>query len=136
MNASNTKGITSAISCYFVRSCPVLVPSPPRILRPLTSRCMCNFFNIPRLPQQLPYKTGAQNLHSRINEEQIKACLVQISRHRFSLVIAGLTKILQRVNELVRKVKSKSNCHMVVKISLVKTHYFFSNIMITIREFE
>ncbi|KAG6459574.1 hypothetical protein O3G_MSEX011449 [Manduca sexta] len=55
---------------------------------------------IQRFEEQLPYKTGAQNLHSRINEEQCKACLVQISRHRFSLVIAGLTKILQRVNEL------------------------------------
>ncbi|KAM3956254.1 LOW QUALITY PROTEIN: neurofibromin 1 [Aphomia sociella] len=54
---------------------------------------------IARFEEQLPYKTGAQNLHSRINEEQCKACLVQISRHRFSLVIAGLTKILQRVNE-------------------------------------
>ncbi|GBP42984.1 Neurofibromin [Eumeta japonica] len=55
---------------------------------------------ITRFEEQLPYKTGAQNLHSRINEEQCKACLVQISRHRFSLVIAGLTKILQRVNEM------------------------------------
>ncbi|XP_013143458.1 PREDICTED: neurofibromin isoform X1 [Papilio polytes] len=55
---------------------------------------------IARFEEQLPYKTGAQNLHSRINEEQCKACLVQISRNRFSLVIAGLTKILQRVNEL------------------------------------
>ncbi|XP_050358342.1 neurofibromin-like isoform X3 [Nymphalis io] len=59
---------------------------------------------IARFEDQLPYKTGAQNLHSRRNEEQLmknsKACLVQISRHRFSLVIAGLTKILQRVNEL------------------------------------
>ncbi|XP_060809014.1 neurofibromin [Amyelois transitella] len=55
---------------------------------------------IARFEEQLPYKTGTQNLHSRINEEQCKACLVQISRHRFSLVIAGLTKILQRVNEL------------------------------------
>ncbi|KAF9790049.1 hypothetical protein SFRURICE_002414 [Spodoptera frugiperda] len=55
---------------------------------------------IARFEEQLPYKTGAQNLHSRINEEQCKACLVQISKHRFSLVISGLTKILQRVNEL------------------------------------
>ncbi|CAB3257524.1 unnamed protein product [Arctia plantaginis] len=55
---------------------------------------------ISRFEEQLPYKTGAQNLHSRINEEQCKACLVQISRHRFSLVIAGLTKILQKLNEL------------------------------------
>ncbi|XP_063836459.1 neurofibromin-like [Ostrinia nubilalis] len=56
---------------------------------------------IARFEEQLPYKTGAQSLHTRLTEEQCKACLVQISRHRFSLVIAGLTKILQRINEQV-----------------------------------
>lgn len=33
--------------------------------------------------------------------EQNKECLIQISRYKFSLVISGLTKILQRVNESV-----------------------------------
>jgi neurofibromin 1 len=33
--------------------------------------------------------------------DQNQRCLIEISRHRFSLVISGLTKILQRVNELV-----------------------------------
>ncbi|XP_077293081.1 neurofibromin 1 [Arctopsyche grandis] len=54
---------------------------------------------ISRFEDQLPCRTGHQNTHSRINEEQCKVCLIQISRHRFSLVISGLTKILQRVNE-------------------------------------
>ncbi|RVE54409.1 hypothetical protein evm_000894 [Chilo suppressalis] len=64
---------------------------------------------IARFEEQLPYKTGAQNLHSRINEEQCKACLVQISRHRFSLVISGLTKILQRINELYQPTITSSS---------------------------
>lgn len=48
---------------------------------------------------QLPYKTGPQTTHSRINEEQNKNSLIQISRYKFSLVISGLTKILHNVNE-------------------------------------
>jgi hypothetical protein len=31
----------------------------------------------------------------------IEQSLIQISRYRFSLVISGLTKMLQRVNEIV-----------------------------------
>ncbi|XP_049859509.1 neurofibromin isoform X2 [Schistocerca gregaria] len=55
---------------------------------------------ITRFEEQLPCRTGPQTTHSRINEEQNKKCLIQISRYRFSLVISGLTKILQRVNEM------------------------------------
>ncbi|XP_054264930.1 neurofibromin isoform X3 [Macrosteles quadrilineatus] len=55
---------------------------------------------ITRFEEQLPCRTGPQTTHSRVNEEQIKSCLIQISRYRFSLVISGLTKILQRVNEM------------------------------------
>ncbi|XP_044742019.1 neurofibromin [Chrysoperla carnea] len=54
---------------------------------------------ITRFEEQLPYKTGPQTTHSRINEEQNKNCLIQISRYKFSLVISGLTKILHLVNE-------------------------------------
>ncbi|XP_028166056.1 neurofibromin-like [Ostrinia furnacalis] len=64
---------------------------------------------IARFEEQLPYKTGAQSLHTRLTEEQCKACLVQISRHRFSLVIAGLTKILQRINEQYQPTLSSSS---------------------------
>ncbi|KAK7864725.1 hypothetical protein R5R35_013611 [Gryllus longicercus] len=55
---------------------------------------------ITRFEEQLPCRTGPQTTHSRINEEQNKKCLIQISRYRFSLVISGLTKILHGVNEM------------------------------------
>lgn len=52
---------------------------------------------------QLPYRTGNTSTQARINIEQtlIEQSLVQISRYRFSLVISGLTKMLQRANEAV-----------------------------------
>lgn len=50
---------------------------------------------------QLPYRTGATGSHKHLNQDQTSASLIQISRYRFSLVIQGLTKHLQRVNELV-----------------------------------
>lgn len=51
---------------------------------------------------QLPYRTGNTSTQARINIEQnIEQSLIQISRYRFSLVIVGLTKMLQRVNETV-----------------------------------
>lgn len=51
---------------------------------------------------QLPYRTGNTSTQARINIEQnIEQSLIQISRYRFSLVIVGLTKMLQRVNEIV-----------------------------------
>ncbi|XP_035742449.1 neurofibromin-like isoform X1 [Vespa mandarinia] len=55
---------------------------------------------IARFEEQLPCRTGPQTTHSRLNEERNKKCLIQISRYRFSLVISGLTKMLQRVNEM------------------------------------
>lgn len=54
----------------------------------------CHFF-------QLPCRTGPQTTYSKLNEEQNKKCLVTISKYRFSLVIAGLTKILQRVIDMI-----------------------------------
>lgn len=51
---------------------------------------------------QLPYRTGRTSSQARISIEQnIEQSLIQISKYRFSLVIAGLTKMLQRVNEIV-----------------------------------
>ena len=50
---------------------------------------------------QLPYRTGPQTSHACQMVEQNKECLIQISKYKFSLVISGLTKILQRVNESV-----------------------------------
>ncbi|XP_058804864.1 neurofibromin [Phymastichus coffea] len=52
-----------------------------------------------RFEEQLPYRSGPQTTISRLNEERHKKCLIQISKHRFSLVISGLTNMLKRVNE-------------------------------------
>ncbi|XP_050702406.1 neurofibromin-like, partial [Eriocheir sinensis] len=53
-----------------------------------------------RFEEQLPCRTGPQTQHTKFNVEQNKECLVRISRYKFSLVIAGLHKILQKVNEM------------------------------------
>ena len=53
------------------------------------------------LLSQLPCRTGPQTTHARYNVEHNKDCLIYISHYRFSLVISGLTKILQKVNETV-----------------------------------
>lgn len=50
---------------------------------------------------QLPYRTGPHGTQARLSIDQTMTCLIQISRYRFSLVISGLTKMLQRVNEIV-----------------------------------
>ena len=55
---------------------------------------------VSRFEDQLPCRTGPQTHHSRCNVQQNKDCLIQISKFKFSLVISGLTKILQRINEL------------------------------------
>lgn len=54
---------------------------------------------------QLPCRPESH--HSRVNEKRSKKCLIEISRYRFSLVISGLTKILQRVNELTPSTSSQ-----------------------------
>ncbi|XP_057319291.1 neurofibromin [Microplitis mediator] len=54
---------------------------------------------ITRFENELPCRAGPQTTNSRINEQENRKFLIQISRHRFSLVISGLTKILQRVND-------------------------------------
>uniref|UniRef100_T1J6E5 Neurofibromin n=1 Tax=Strigamia maritima TaxID=126957 RepID=T1J6E5_STRMM len=55
---------------------------------------------ITRFEEQLPFRTGPQTTHSRMNVEQNKECLINISKHKFSLVISGLTKILVNVNDM------------------------------------
>ena len=75
---------------------------PPRAALYIHTDISCMVVHGVVLCFQLPCRTGPQTTHSRINEEQNKKCLIQISRYRFSLVISGLTKILQRVNEMVR----------------------------------
>ena len=57
---------------------------------------------------QLPYRSGNTTTQARINIEQIMTCLIEISQYRFYLVIGGLTKMLQRVNETYQP----SNCNL------------------------
>ncbi|CAL4066374.1 unnamed protein product, partial [Meganyctiphanes norvegica] len=53
-----------------------------------------------RYNEELPCRTGPQTQHSRLNVEQNKECLIQISKFKFAQVISGLYKILQRVTEM------------------------------------
>ncbi|XP_071652252.1 neurofibromin isoform X2 [Temnothorax longispinosus] len=60
-----------------------------------------------RFEAQLPCRSGPESPHSRVNEKRCKKCLIEISRYRFSFVISGLTKMLQRVNELTPSTSSQ-----------------------------
>lgn len=57
---------------------------------------------------QLPCRSGPRSPHSRVNEERNKKCLIEISQYRFSLVISGLTKMLQRVNDTEHRATTPS----------------------------
>lgn len=46
-------------------------------------------------------RVGVHGPQARVNYEQIMTCLIQISRYKFSLILAGLTKALQRTTETV-----------------------------------
>lgn len=50
---------------------------------------------------QLPVRVGIHSPQARQNYEHTMTCLIQISRYKFSLILAGLTKALQRTNESV-----------------------------------
>jgi len=60
---------------------------------------------------QLPCRSGLESPHSQVNGKRSKRCLIEISRYRFSLVISGLTKILQRVNELTPSTSGQRPFH-------------------------
>ena len=51
-----------------------------------------------RFEDQLPCRVGPPTHHSRINVQQNKESLIHISKWKFSLVIAGLTKTLAKVS--------------------------------------
>lgn len=53
-----------------------------------------------RFEEQLPCRIGPQTYHSRINVQQNKDSLIQISKCKFSLVISGLTRIMVKINEM------------------------------------
>ncbi|KAK2173204.1 hypothetical protein NP493_892g01057 [Ridgeia piscesae] len=52
------------------------------------------------LSEQLPIRTGLHTTQSIHNVEQNKACLIAVSKHKFSIVINGLTKTLQSVDNM------------------------------------
>ncbi|KAB7494213.1 Neurofibromin [Armadillidium nasatum] len=54
---------------------------------------------ITRFEEQLPCRTGPQTQHSRNNVEQNKEYLIHISKYKFSIVLSGLIKMLQKINE-------------------------------------
>ena len=53
-----------------------------------------------RFEDQLPCRVGPQTLQSRINVQQNKECLINISKFKFSMVISGLTKTLSKISEM------------------------------------
>ncbi|KAK2156732.1 hypothetical protein LSH36_206g01021 [Paralvinella palmiformis] len=55
---------------------------------------------ITRFDSQLPVRTGLHTTQSIQNVEQNKECLINVSKHKFSLVINGLTKTLQSVDAM------------------------------------
>ncbi|CAH8478803.1 unnamed protein product [Schistosoma turkestanicum] len=53
-----------------------------------------------RFDSQLPIRTGIHTAQSTQNMERNKECLVNVSRYKFSLVISGLTKMLQNIDSM------------------------------------
>ncbi|XP_062578923.1 neurofibromin-like isoform X10 [Saccostrea cucullata] len=66
---------------------------------------------IQRFDAQLPIKTGLHTTQSIQNVEQNKECLISVSKHKFSLVINGLTKILQNVSSMRIHPEAERNYH-------------------------
>ena len=50
---------------------------------------------------QLPIRTGLHTTQSIENVDQNKNCFISVSKHKFALVINGLTKTLQAVDTMV-----------------------------------
>ncbi|CAH8500828.1 unnamed protein product [Heterobilharzia americana] len=53
-----------------------------------------------RFDSQLPIRTGIHTAQSTQNMERNKECLVNVSKYKFSLVISGLTKMLQNIDSM------------------------------------
>lgn len=58
-------------------------------------------FSLFPLSAQLPVRVGIHGPQARLNYEHTMTCLIQISRYKFSLILAGLTRALQRTSESV-----------------------------------
>ena len=59
---------------------------------------------INRFEEQLPVKTGVQSGQTRSTLDLHKDCLIKVSRHKskFTIVVYGLTKMLQNINSITR----------------------------------
>lgn len=57
---------------------------------------------------QLPIRVGIHGPQARLNYEHTMSCLIQISRYKFSLILGGLTKALQRTSESVSQQETRS----------------------------
>ncbi|KFD70579.1 hypothetical protein M514_02099 [Trichuris suis] len=55
---------------------------------------------IARFEEQLPVKTGPLKNETRLLLEQSQACLVNVSKLKFSMVVGGLIRVLQMVNSM------------------------------------
>ncbi|XP_070572256.1 neurofibromin-like [Ptychodera flava] len=55
---------------------------------------------ISRFDEQLPIRSGIHSTHTQLNLEQNKACLINVSKYKFSLVINGLTNILKSLSTM------------------------------------
>lgn len=53
-----------------------------------------------RYEQLLPVKCGSHTSQSLHNLEQCKQCLINVSRHKFSMVMSGLTTMLKAVDNI------------------------------------
>ncbi|XP_044015830.1 neurofibromin isoform X2 [Aphidius gifuensis] len=76
---------------------------------------------IARFEDQLPCRAGQQSTNTRLNEEKNRKYLIKISRHRFSLVISGLTRILERVTTTLKTIhcnEQEKNCYESIIIVL------------------
>ncbi|CAH0561866.1 unnamed protein product [Brassicogethes aeneus] len=61
---------------------------------------------IARFEEQLPCRIGPQTTHSRVNEEENKHCIIQISRYRFALVLDGFVRVIKRIHEVYQNAQN------------------------------
>ncbi|KAF5294854.1 hypothetical protein FQA39_LY00338 [Lamprigera yunnana] len=86
---------------------------------------------IARFEEQLPCRTGPQTTHSRVNEDENKNCLIQISRYRFALVLEGFVKVLKRIHELYQQGLCTQRQH-----SLEMERNYYDSIIIVLETLE
>jgi len=75
-----------------------------------------------RFEDQLPCRCGPQSSISRINVEQNKEALVNISKVKFQIVVSGLTRILHSITELQKPIGQGQ--------SEIESNFFKSQILV------